>query len=309
MIVHKISVPEKCSNNCYDGIIYSVLKYYGHEYEFYNINYLYFNYFIINNDKIIFKKENKHRSHILRKFYDINIEFIEKKEENKLFEVVQQEIKNSPIGIFIDPFVCNWSPFFNKVHSIHILLIVGYDSKNYICLDMSSKQKQYIKIKYDLLNLHFIKYFTFKLGDKETIDNNKLFHELEKRTNEFNQDINFQKDLLFHELRNIKNYEITGKDLQVSPILIGLSEIAEDRGNFIIFLKRLEERFQIVFLDEICNLFELSKKFFLILKALLTKYLMTGLINEAYLRNTVNDIFDADKKIVENLKKILELEK
>jgi hypothetical protein len=109
--MYKIALPENSSSNCFDSVVYSLLKYYGLDYEAYNIKYFYTDY-LSPSDNILYSIcRGKSYRNILRDIYGIDLVFEDKNESDGIFEAICKSLNSNPICITIDPYHCHWSPF------------------------------------------------------------------------------------------------------------------------------------------------------------------------------------------------------
>ena len=305
--MYNIVLPKNASSDCYDSIIYSILKYYNYKYELYNINYFYTDYYIIINNYFFFKKQNYTYKNILKEIFNIDVSFINRSDDIDIFKVIEQNLINSPVGIFIDPYYCYWSPFFNKAHHNHSLLIVAieYSKKKYICFDLYYNEIGYVEVSFDLINHHYLKYFLFKFNEIKNIDLKAMIEALIVNINKFDDNIERKKEDVFSSIQD--NLEVLFPDgIETSPIIIALTNIAAERNYFLIFLEYIEKEINKQIFTSLYPVLSESSTKFLILKALLSKYAMTGYINSNFLKGSITQIFDIDLKIIELLKKNFE---
>lgn len=300
-------MPENCSRDCFDSICYAVLKYFGYEYEIYNIKYFYTNYYFISNNELVFKRENKYYKNILKEIYNIDIKFIKRNQKKDLLKTIQKLIAKSPVGIFIDPYYCEWTLFYQKAHQNHTLLIIdiNYEKQKYICFDMYYPETGYLEIDFDFINRYYLKYFWFRFKKCKTININYLLNKVNTILNNFNDHLDDKKKEIIDAINNRMNNLLNQASLDTATNIVNLANIADDRLHFSIFLQYIENKLSKNIFTPLYNLLANSREEFMILKALLTKYGMTGVINAQFLNDSVTRILDIDKMIVETMKNSL----
>lgn len=295
-------MPDNCSSDCYDGVWYSLLKYYEFDYEIYNIKYLYPKYYIVNNDKIFFKRQENVCGDILKDIYDIDVSFIDRSEATDLINIAEKTIKNKPIGVFVDPYYCSWSTFYRKAHYNHIILIVDIDYINYkyICFDIYYNSVGYVKMDIDILQKYYSKYFVFEYKKINIINFDLLINKTNKIIDCFHQNQDYDIDRITYILSNcIADFSVS--TLRTNTTLVNLQKISEDRINFSIFLRRLGRLKKSFSFSDVYDLLNLSNQELLILKSLLTKFIIKKKMKEDEMRMVLKRIYEVDKLLIETL--------
>ena len=302
--MYNLTLPENCSSNCFDGVIYSTLKYFNLDYEIYNIKYLYTDYYDIQTNKIY---RGNYPVDILRYIYFIDISFKDRRNSDGLVKIVSDLLNKASVGIVIDPYYCHWSPFYQKAHYTHVLLIVDIDFNNskYVCFDVHYNSTGYIKVDFDVINNNYIRYFTFDLKDIIEIRPEVIIDSIKSLVDNFNYNIDSKKAELFNYITQTDRDVLFPEGIETSKMLINLMWIAEDKKHSKILFKYLENRTDKYDFVHIYELLSASEQRFTFLKTILIKYAMTGVLKEESLKNTTNKIFDTDVLMINELKNIL----
>lgn len=170
-MINQISIPENSSSNCFDSIIYSLLKYFGFDYEAYNVKYFYTDYYSTSPKDLIYCiRRGKINSDILKDIFNVDLTFTERNKTTNLYDLIREKTA----GIIIDPYYCYWSPFYNKAHYSHVILIVDvdYQNKKYICFDVHFDTIGYVEVDIDIIQMHYKEYciFSFEKVDKVKLE-------------------------------------------------------------------------------------------------------------------------------------------
>lgn len=305
--MYNLTIPENSSSNCYDCIFYSFLKYFKFDYEMYNISYFYTEYYA-ENGRYIYRSKNS--TAFIRDSFGIDIIYYRKKETDNLGEVVRKALEDSPVGIVIDPYYCSWSPFYQKAHYNHALLVVDgkWNDKKYICFDVHYGTAGYIEVDFDVLDKYCISYFLFSFSRVNEIKLPWLISNMSSTIKSFNYDTSLKiEQLLSYFRQNSRDALFPGgaSGIETSVPLINLMWIAEDKKHFPIALKSIENRLQKDIFRPIYELASVSERSFTILKSMLMKYAITGVLRENSLRNIITQIYETDVLTIESMKNIL----
>ena len=301
--MHKITLPQNSSSNCFDSIIYSLLKYFNFDYEVYNIKYFYTDYYKENVNNIQYCICRGKYTNILKDIYNIDLCYMNTDNLVELFDI----IKRVPVCVIIDPYYCHWSPFYQKGHYSHFLLIIGinYHEKKYVCFDVHFDSVGYIEIDFDIINKNVEQYFVFNFEKTNEVRLKLVIDKLKTSLDRFNNDLDIKKtELADYFLTSDRNI-LFPKNLETSIPLICLMWIAEDKKNFSILLRYIENKIEGKFPHSLYDLLTISQQSFVLLKTTLIKYAITGILKEDKLKNILNQIFDTDARIVEQIQNIL----
>ena len=300
--MYEITIPENSSSNCFDSVFCSLLKYFGFEYEAYNIKYFYTEYYDSVRNRIY---RGKSEANILLKdIYGIDLIFRDKNGSDDLLEIIRASAYNRPTGIVIDPYYCYWSPFYQKSHYFHMLLIAGidYSEKKYICFDVHFDSVGYIKVDFDILNNNYKRYFAFGFEKPHEVKLESMTATIQGILDAFDGNLEAKEAELFDYFTKNDRQELFPKNLETSVPLINLMWIVEDKKNFPIALRYIENKTKKSVFSQVFELLAASEKEFTILKIALIKYAMSGILREDILKSMISQIFETDAKIVERMK-------
>ena len=302
--MHQITIPENSSSNCFDSVIYSLLKYWKFDFELYNVKYFYTDYFSNISTSI---NRGKIYDDILKDIYNIDLIFVAREETYNLHDIVCDLLRSIPVGIGIDPYHCHWSPFYNKTHFSHLILIVGIDylDKKYICFDVHFNEVGYVKVDFEIINKHFKYYTTFCLKETTNVKLDIIMNKIKYAVDNFDTDLSSKKTAMMNYLINTDRKSLFSEYIVTSPLLIELLWIYEDKRNFPTALRYIENKVKIKAFSSVYELLSASEKSFLLLKSVLIKYAMSGVLREEKLRDIVSHIYDTDALTIEKMRSAL----
>jgi len=300
--MNDIIIPENCSSNCDDSIYYSLLKHFNLNYQAYNIKYFYNDYFTFSpNDLTNCIKRGKVQWDIWSEFYGINLSFTNKNKSTDLNQLVTGRDANKPIVISIDPFYCYWSPFYQKAHYFHLLLIVEVKNNKYKCFDVYYNTVGYVEVDCDFIEKHYNKYFIFDFNHSHELKIELLINKIKVLLNNFDDDLDSKKkEMSDYFLLNDRKI-LFADNLDTSSLLMHLLWIAEDKKHFQIALKYIEDAFNKSIFTKVFELLLDSSNKFKLLKSVLTKYALTGVIKKEKIDHIISNIFSNDMLTVEQL--------
>ncbi len=299
---YPLIIPEDSSSNCYDCLCYSLLKYYHFDYKAYNIKYFYTEYL---SQDMPFICRNIPLDDYSNSIVWISVNDYYKKEDTiSLVSVVEEKIQEGPIGIEIDPYYCWWSPFYQKEHFSHKLLIIGINHTKckFICFDVYFTKFGYIEVDFNILEDNYQSYFMFNLPNPQPVPIKVLLQYLTYMLENFNVNLTQKKESMLHIFTENSRQSLFPGEIASSILLVNLMWIAEDKKHFPIALRYLEERLHKNVFDAVYEPLRTSEQAFTLLRFSLMKYAMTGVLREADLKKRINQIYDTDAIIVEKLR-------
>jgi len=306
--MYNITIPENTSSNCFDNIYYSFLKYFEFDYKAYNIKYFYTDYYKISfNDITQCICRRTPNENILKDIYNIDVVFKDRNESDNLFEIICNSLNNRPVGIIIDPYYCYWSPFYKKSHYFHVIFIVNvdYHEKKYICFDVHFDSIGYVKVDFDIINKNFEQYFILNFKEVNEVKIEFLADKIKIVLDSFDNNLDTKKtELIDYFIMNDRR-ELFSENIKTSIPLINLMWISEDKKNFSIALRYIEDKLKKTVFSSVYELLLISQQNFLLLKSMLIKYAIAGVLKENNLKSIINEIFNTDEIIIEQMKNIL----
>lgn len=309
--MNQIIIPENSSSNCSDCVIYSLLKYYSLDYEAYNIKYFYTDYYILfPKNPIYFIQRGKVCGKVLKDIYNIELTYTNRNISTDLFEIVTKSLKRRKlVGVDIDPYFCHWSPFYTKTHYSHTVLIIDidYQKKEYICFDVYFNTVGYVKVNFDIINNNYERYFIFDFIDQNEIELESMINTINLSLERFNHRSNFQTSEIINIIKNNRREMLFSENIETSIPLINLMWIAEDKRHFPIALKYIEKRINKSVFSSIYELLSNSERSILFLKTILMKYALSNVLNEDKIKGTIDQIFDMDALIVNQMRNVLNI--
>lgn len=294
-------------NNCFDKVFFNILKKNNFPVYLYFIKCLYFDFYKIIDNNVVLKNPNRNiEQTILREIYNIDLNFDDSNDYSIETLISNEEIHY--VGLLLDSYYCDWLLFYKQKHINHPIIV----NKYYIDKDIIEFEDSFSvldekdlkrNIK-DICGESFKKFFIV-INNQKKINyryvkkfiKNILLHYDKLNENYYN---------LFIENINEKYLLNMSNSVETNEIIIGLNNIATDRNNFICFLDSYinDNKKKDILEKEL----EDSKKLFLVLKAIITKFYLTNKINKEHVKNTVTEIKEIDKKIFFSLKAFWEAE-
>jgi hypothetical protein len=299
--VYEIKIPENSSSNCYDAVVYSFLKYRGFDYAAYNVKYFYTDYYAPFCDipRRIIRSYNQ--AGVLKDIFDVDLFFKNKDETKNLFD------ETNLSGIIIDPYYCHWSPFYQKAHYSHMLLIVDadYNSRKYVCFDVHFNSLGYIEADFDVINENYKYRFAFDFKEPKEPNPEEMIEKIKVLLNDHENNIEKKKRELLEYFTANSRESLFSANIETSVMLVNLMWIAEDKKNFPIALKHIESKTKKSLFAPIYDLLAVSEQYFLRLRFMLLKYAMSGNLVEDKLESVISKIYETDEIIVEQMKKAI----
>lgn len=301
--MYDLKIPYNSSSDCFDSIVSSVLKYYGLAHEAYNIKYFYTNYCCPSNNHII---RGTPKKDILKELYNINLISVDKNESLDLSKNIKDLLNNTPIGIFIDPYYLSWSPFYKKTHFSHCLLVVDidYENQEYVCFDVYFDKVGYVKVNIETILKHYTSYFIFDLEKVKKVEMSLLFNIINDSLNSYDSNVTDKTSKFFNLFIANSKEVLSCDDLETSASLICLMWIAEDKKHFSTALRYIEREMKINIFSPLYPLLLSSNNLFSILRSMLVKYAMTGILKREKLKSIIEQIYIIDDLFVQQLKTI-----
>lgn len=247
----------KCKEhyNCFQNIIYSMALSYGTSHAMMMMELWGFKYDCSKNgnigDKISLSwmGQYERRVSLLEKYHGFG--FKVHSIESNLGECITKALDESPVGMYIDSFFCEWTAYYGVQHREHVVLCLEELEDKYICKDDTFKLDETIQIPKIFVDKHCKQYLTFYLLPvKEKSENvseeiNKVIEYVQNR-NMFLQYEDFKKDIvnclvLTDEMGKESNNPVTARLFMI------LKNIADDRLNFIEALEYIEQHSSVCF--------------------------------------------------------------
>lgn len=303
--MHNIIIAENSSSDCFDSIVYSFLKYYGLDYEAYNTKYFYTEYYNVSDHCMM---RGMAKNDALNQIYNINLICQDRGESSEeLSKFIDASLSNMPVGIFIDPYDCFWSPFYRKSHFSHCLLIVDadYQNKKYVCFDVHYNQVGYVAADMEMILKNYTSYFLFDLKKIKEVQVKQLFDIIRSQVNRYQNNIADKISDLYRFFTESNRKTIFSDNLETSFPLISLMMTAEDKRHFAIALRYIEKRLGESLFHPIYTLLSDSVNAFSILRSVLVKYEMTGVLKKDRLKSLIEQIYIIDDNLISQMKKIL----
>lgn len=231
--------------DCYAANIITVANYYNRNYYMLFADDLYFSYNNTGNsiaDKLIVFRNANIDEYILR-FHCIELQrYLFESKWSMIKSIKQLLSEGSNLLLYTDVYYCSWNVLFLQSHISHVILIVGYDNKNFICLDPYFTQ-ELLFISEDSEVFCKWSYKEIKILKEEATDVNSSIKVLKYNINK--QDIqkslrNFANDIskidILKELEN-------GSNIYNIPLIRKIKIIEDKRMSYLELLNAIKINF------------------------------------------------------------------
>lgn len=217
-------------------------------------------------------------NYVLQEICGININRFKMNSNAELENYIKNYINNfSPIGISIDSYYLPWNINYLSQHRTHNILIIGYDSNNYYCVDGFSSMEVEKLSKVVIWN-HYIALSSFDNNKDVTIDKHIVFKSLQCTASAYNNVI---------DILNYIQVDLS-KDISMmieparSNVLYTITNIGWSRINFFDCLNMLKNSLNLDCLDDILIDINSCCENWIIIKNLVTKSLIYNDFQSCY---------------------------
>lgn len=207
----------------------------------------------------------------------------------------------TPVISYVDTYYCQWLPTYQKQHSHHYVLIVGYSKDSFLCFDKYSKEMLEISFtEYEkacgecvlIENKNNYDFFKEKEIFKTFISDLLLYNNEEY--NMFKNMHNFSSYILndFNLYEAVKDY----KDVRSATIFIWLNSICTGRKKYSLFLKNIKEKIKEIEIDKcISGLDDIYNRWYEIIITMLTASYRNKNLDDKRKENIARKIEDIAK--------------
>jgi hypothetical protein len=252
-------------------------------------------------------KEILNRYHGMEITWHINVHY-----SYAINKLQEELLVTRPIAIYIDSYLCPWSPAFNKYHTDHFFLVVGInvESMDLICVDpYYSNNVEFLSEEIYKDNIH--KFCTFSVKDHDSKinwrelllsyipqsqstlqrDNIDPFTMMRSFANEImhNLDINMELE---------DNYDMLGV-----PLLRQLKEIENARYNFSSTLKYISHKFSDTDINAISQQIHEAGETWYKIRLMIMKlaFIPNKLNGQQKISQRINEVADFEERLASDL--------
>lgn len=302
----KLDFINSISHSCMEAITVPILKSMNSPYHLFNTIYFYTHYFDDYSKRL---RRNKFEDFV-EKLFGLKMNIIDFKNNcDSFLDIIFSEINKFPVGVMVDPYYCYWTNFYQKDHWSHALLIVDVNNKKiFTCFDVHYPSKGYIYLSAKQLETMADKFIFFIYKERNHNFISVAVEQIQDQINQYNKkDLIDERDSLIKYLTlESKSLEITTSDIEVSKDLMGLMWIAEDKKNFTVSMKYIEKQNNESIFYDVYHLFDESNQLFLMLKSLMMKYAISGVLKKEKLESIIYNIYALDEIAVCELQKAIQ---
>lgn len=303
----KLDFIDNISHSCMEAIIVPILKSLHSPYHLFNTIYFYTHYFDDYSKRL---RRNKFEDFV-ENLFGLKMNIVDlKNNRDSFFDIILSKINNFPVGVMVDPYYCSWTNFYQKDHWSHALLIIDVDNKKKVCtcFDVHYPTKGYTYLSVKQLEAMADKFIFFIYKEPNHNFLSVALEQIKDQINKYNKKdlIEERNSLIKYLTIESKSSQITIPDIEISRDLMGLMWIAEDKKNFKISMKYIEKQNNEFVFNDIYHLFDKSNRLFLMLKSLMMKYAISGVLKKEKIESIIQDIYALDEVIVYNLQKAIQ---
>lgn len=294
--------------SCFDSMIKVILKSFGFEYLLFELKKFSANHLRHDDNKGFYITRGLDHISIWKEIFQLKNKTSPKSEILNFNKYIQAKLKNSPVGIFADAFYCSWTLFYQREHMDHFFLITTYNEydNTYMCVDIYYPTCGEIRLSFDELDQIYHSIYEFEFGNS-SINYLKNAICYLKNHIQIPEEKTYQseKENMIKFLSGLP-YDFTDSDrLDVSPFLLKLKLISEDKINFMHGLQYLEESLQQEIFTSIYPYLEKVSHQFSLLKGILIRFAITKSLNLEKVRVYVENIYELDYQICSGIYNIL----
>lgn len=265
----EVKLKHKDRYNCFQNIIYTMSSFYNTNYQMMMLELWGFKYnysacgAIGDKLSLCWLGNLTTRSELLEKYHGFGFDY--KKSKENLIGEISNSLKISPVGVYIDSFICDWVPFYRKQHRGHICLLLGEEENKYLFIDGFCMENEIKSIDKIFIEKNCKDYVTFYKNDSTEVHCSYYFTEINKviRTcldnNMFEQYEKFIYDMINKLDLSVEICD--NNDPIQSKLIMYLKNISDDRFNFIEALEYIERNTNLILTEPKEYLLNISKGF------------------------------------------------
>lgn len=265
----KVKLRHKDRYNCFQNIIYSMSSFYNVNYQMMMMELWGFKYdhaisgSIGDRLSLCWLGNLERRKELLEKYHGFG--FCYERNEDNLVGQISNNLRVSPVGVYIDSFICDWLPFYKKQHRDHICLLLSEEEDKYTFIDEFCKDGEITSIDKTLIEKECKGYVTFYKKQHKEVNNSYYVDDISKLVSMY-KDNNMieQYEKFIYEMVNMLDLsiEVPGNNDPVqSKLIMYLKNISDDRVNFIEALEFIESNTDLILVEPKEHLLTISKGF------------------------------------------------
>ncbi|MDR2932694.1 MAG: hypothetical protein LBV27_06255 [Oscillospiraceae bacterium] len=296
-------------NNCYNSMLFLLLKCFKRDDLFLYLN-KYYNHYYTNRAGLLAERLDSNyprpNPDVLRDYCGVDVRYTDSAPDIR--RVISEAIQKAPVGVTLDPYDCGWTPHYRRAHYNHFCFVVGL-SKNdtCICKDIYFSKCGYIEIPFAELALIYQYIYTFEFLPFEPPDKESHINFLtgninalsERNTDEERRQLKEYLNSRFELKEEIPDL----KYLETSALLLKLMWFAEDKRMFIAGLKTLSGRFPGLNYDSVYRPLRDCVQAFVNLRSVLIKSLIKKDVDRRLLSTIIDEIYDCDRRVIKAMRK------
>jgi len=241
-----------------------------------------------------------------------------------MHDIIKSVITTHPVGLWVDPFYCAWTPSFKEYHFSHFILIIGIDDSNrkYKCVDIYFPQIGFFDLTFEEVTdlckyLDVLGYVGEQIKDKNGLLNilknhlpsiNDVESSRSKALDYFlGLDFNRIKEVALIPDKEVDASTISTRDqIEVSRFLTMFGYLSDCKKSFLKAIKEISIFFPSFEFDEIFSLLNQNAIKYSLLRGMVIKYAITGKMDTDKIEKKIVDIYELDERILEILMCLLD---
>lgn len=264
-----VKMKSKKQYNCFQNVIYTMASFYEKTHVMMLMELWGFKYHLnrgnILGDRISlpWMGQYERRNYLLSEYHGFG--FREQSSGTESSIDIVDSLDESPVGIYIDSYYCDWTSYYQVQHREHIVLCLGEKEELFFCIDDTYQDGHMFTISKEFVNKHCKHYLTFYLLE-QVVQKHNFADELKTLVTQvenqqmFAQYESFRMDMM-HKLNLMNEMEKESNNPVTARLFMIMKNIADDRYNFVEALEYIESNVGFNFTKSKNNLLDISKRY------------------------------------------------
>lgn len=242
-----------------------------------------------------------------------------------IHDIIRDALVIHPVGLWVDPFYCVWTPSFNEYHFSHFILIIGVDDlkRKYRCVDIYYPQIGFFSLTFEEVislgkYLDILGYVGEPVKKENVLLNilNNHLPALDDLELSRNKAISYFLGLDFYRIKEVALIPDKGAEaltisirdqIEVSRFLTMFGYLSDCKKTFLKALEEISIFFPNFEFDEMYLLLKQNAMKYSLLRGMIIKYAIAEKMDAGKIEKKIIDIYEVDKRILEILMCLVDL--
>lgn len=243
---------------------------------------------------------------------------------HNIHAIIKNEIATQPVGFWVDPFECEWTPSFKEYHFSHFVLIVDVNQteQTYRCVDIYFPKIGFFDLSFEEVTKLCRYLDVFGYIGEPVMDKEGLVELLANHLPSINE-IESSRDkaleyFLGLDLERIRKVALipdnkaeaaiisTKDQIEVSRFLTMFGYLSDCKKSFMKAMEQIAIFFPAFEFGEMDSLLNENAVKYALLRSMVMKYAITGKMNTNKIKKIIADIYDVDVRILKILMHLLD---